>query len=44
MRGSTPSVLFFLVTLVCFQKHLPLSLVLTFSFGAWPVGAINLLP
>jgi len=38
--GILPSVLFFLVALVCFQKHLPLSLVLACSFGAWLVGAI----
>lgn len=37
--GIVPSVLFFVVALICFQRHLPLPLVLAFSFGAWLAAA-----
>ena len=37
--GIAPSILFFIVAYLCFNKHLPLSLVLTASFGAWLIGA-----
>lgn len=33
--GILPSVLFYLVALVCFKKQLPLPLVLLSSFGVW---------
>ncbi|MCK4235851.1 MAG: DUF3147 family protein [Candidatus Krumholzibacteria bacterium] len=38
--GIAPSILFFLVAYVCFQRHLPLVLVLAAGFGAWLIGAI----
>ncbi len=38
--GIIPSVLFFVVAFACFQRHLPLPLVLVFSFGAWLTAAI----
>jgi len=37
--GIVPSILFFLVAFVCFQKHLPLWIVLCASFAVWLVGA-----
>lgn len=37
--GIVPSILFFLVALVCIQRHLPLGLILAFSFGAWLLAA-----
>ena len=37
--GILPSILFFLVALVCFKKHLPLAVVLVLSFGVWGVAA-----
>jgi uncharacterized membrane protein (GlpM family) len=37
--GIAPSILFFLTAYACFQKHLPLLLVLSASFGAWLIGA-----
>lgn len=37
--GIAPSILFFIIAYVCFHKHLPLSFVLTASFGAWLIGA-----
>jgi uncharacterized membrane protein (GlpM family) len=37
--GIVPTVLFFLVAFVCFQKHLPLWIVLFASFAVWLVGA-----
>lgn len=37
--GILPSILFFLVALVCFKKQMPLSLVLTLSFGVWMAAA-----
>ena len=37
--GIIPSILFFLVAFVCFQKHLPLWIVLCASFAVWLVGA-----
>ena len=38
--GIVPSILFFLVALVCFQKQLPLWLVLCAGFAVWLVAAI----
>jgi uncharacterized membrane protein (GlpM family) len=37
--GIVPSILFFLVAFVCFQKHLPLWIVLCASFTVWLVAA-----
>jgi len=37
--GILPSILFFLVALVCFKKQLPLPLVLCSSFGIWLAAA-----
>ena len=37
--GIVPSVLFFLVALVCFRKQLPLWIVLCASFAVWAAGA-----
>lgn len=37
--GIVPSILFFLVAFVCFQKQLPLWFVLCASFAVWLVGA-----
>lgn len=37
--GILPSILFFLVALLCFRKNLPLALVLLSSFGAWAAAA-----
>ncbi len=37
--GIVPSIMFFLVAFVCFQKHLPLWIVLCASFAVWIVGA-----
>ena len=37
--GILPSILFFLVALVCFRKGLSLPLVLVCSFGIWLAGA-----
>jgi len=38
--GIIPSILFFLVALLCIQRHLSLALVLGLSFGAWLVAAV----
>lgn len=38
--GILPSILFFIVAFFCFRKHLPLSIVLISSFGAWLAGAV----
>lgn len=38
--GILPTMLFYLVAFLCFKKHLPLSIALTASFGAWIVAAI----
>lgn len=38
--GILPSILFFLVALVCFKKQMPLSVVLVSSFGMWLAAAI----
>ncbi|MHC4154491.1 MAG: DUF3147 family protein [Planctomycetota bacterium] len=38
--GIVPSILFFLMALMCFRKHLPLWLVLCASFAVWLVAAI----
>ena len=38
--GIVPSILFFIVALVCFKKQLPLAIVLTAGFGAWLAGAV----
>ena len=35
-----PSILFFLVALLCFRKHLPLAVVLVSSFAAWTAAAV----
>jgi uncharacterized membrane protein (GlpM family) len=37
--GIVPSILFFFVAFLCFQKHLPLWIVLCASFAVWLVGA-----
>jgi uncharacterized membrane protein (GlpM family) len=37
--GIVPSILFFLVAFVCFQKHLSLWIVLCASFTVWLVAA-----
>ncbi len=37
--GMLPSILFFLVALVCFRKNFPLPVVLAASFGVWLGGA-----
>jgi len=37
--GIVPSVLFFLVALLCFKKNLPLPIVLASSFGVWLAAA-----
>jgi uncharacterized membrane protein (GlpM family) len=37
--GILPSILFYLVALFCFKKHLSLPLVLVSSFGVWVVAA-----
>jgi uncharacterized membrane protein (GlpM family) len=42
LLGIVPSVLFFVVALVCFQKQLPLPWTLALSFGAWlAVAAVH---
>ncbi len=38
--GILPSIIFYIVALLCFKKHMPLSLVLTCSFGAWIAAAL----
>ena len=38
--GILPSILFYVVALYCFQRQLPLSVVLTAGFGAWLAGAL----
>lgn len=38
--GILPSILFFLVALLCFKKQLPLLIVLCLSFGVWLVAAL----
>jgi uncharacterized membrane protein (GlpM family) len=38
--GILPSILFFLVALLCFKKHMPLAVVLASSFGVWMAAAI----
>lgn len=37
--GIVPSILFFLVALLCFKKQLPLPFVLCSSFGVWLAAA-----
>jgi uncharacterized membrane protein (GlpM family) len=37
--GILPSILFFLVALLCFKRHVPLPGVLGASFGAWALAA-----
>jgi uncharacterized membrane protein (GlpM family) len=37
--GILPSILFFLVALMCFRKHLPLWIVLCASFAVWLAAA-----
>jgi uncharacterized membrane protein (GlpM family) len=37
--GIVPSILFFFVALLCFQKRLPLPIVLCASFAVWIVAA-----
>jgi uncharacterized membrane protein (GlpM family) len=37
--GIIPTILFFLVAFVCFQKQLPLWMVLCASFAVWLIGA-----
>jgi F0F1-type ATP synthase assembly protein I len=38
--GILPTLLFFLAALICYRKHLPLNLVLLFSFGSWAGAAL----
>ena len=38
--GIVPSILFFVVALLCFKRGLPLSIVLVSSFGAWLGAAL----
>ena len=38
--GVLPCIGFYLVALLCFQKRLPLGMVLALSFGAWLLGAL----
>jgi uncharacterized membrane protein (GlpM family) len=38
--GIVPSILFFLVALLCFKRGFPLSIVLISSFGAWLGAAL----
>lgn len=38
--GILPSIAFYLTALICFAKHLPLSAVLSVSFGVWILGAL----
>lgn len=38
--GILPSILFFLVALICFKKQIPLPGVLALSFGVWLIAAI----
>ncbi len=37
--GILPSLLFFIVALLCFKRQMPLAVVLAASFGAWMAGA-----
>lgn len=37
--GILPTVLFYIVALICFQKQLPLPLVLVLSFAVWLAAA-----
>ncbi len=38
--GIVPSILFFLVALLCFKKQMPLAIVLVSSFGIWTAAAV----
>ena len=38
--GIVPSILFFVVALLCFKRGFPLSIVLVSSFGAWLGAAL----
>jgi len=38
--GMVPTVLFFLVAMLCFRQQLPLAVVLAASFGVWLAGAL----
>jgi len=38
--GIVPSILFFIVALLCFKRGLPLTIVLVSSFGAWLGAAL----
>lgn len=38
--GIVPSILFFVVALLCFRRGLPLTIVLVSSFGAWLGAAL----
>ncbi len=38
--GILPSILFFVVALICFKKQASLGIVLSASFGIWFVGAL----
>ncbi len=38
--GILPTLLFFLAALICYRKHLPLTLVLAISFGSWAAAAL----
>ena len=40
LRGILPSILFFLVALICFKKQVSLPGVLATSFGIWLLAAI----
>lgn len=37
--GIIPSIIFFIIALVCFKKNIPLALTLVLSFAAWLTGA-----
>ena len=37
--GILPSILFFIVILLCFKKHFSLPVVLSIGFGVWLIGA-----
>lgn len=37
--GILPTILFFLVALICFKKNLGIPVVLLFSFSVWLIGA-----
>ena len=38
--GIVPTVLFFVIAFICFQKQMALHVVLSASFGVWLIGAM----